>query len=166
MFRVPERILLIETQSLGFLKPWLDKSGLKTVPFLLLLILLCFCFLFPWKILRFHQTMKIFGQEPSISVQQCSPVGAVAGMLCVPVVPCELTFLAGPHVSWCGMVPSLAETMPRTMEAVSPWCSVRNALCTASQHGGRAGSQSSGWQPLGDTVQRSPSWISRPPATL
>lgn len=124
-------------------------------------------FSFPWKMLRFHQTMKMFGQEPSISVQKCSPVGVVAGMLCVPVLPCELTFLACPHLSWCSMVPSLAETMPRTMEVVSLRHFVRNALHMASPaaRAGR-GHKALRWQLLGDTVRRFPSWISRPPATL
>lgn len=117
--------------------------------------------------LRFHQTMKMFGQEPSISVQKCSPVGVVAGMLCVPELPSELTFLACPHLSWCSMVSSHTETMPCTMEVVSLWCFVRNALHLASP-ATRAGWSHIAlqWQPLVDTVWRFSIWISRPPATL
>lgn len=109
----------------------------------------------------------MFGQEPSISVQKCSPVGVVAGMLCVPVLPCELTFLACPHLSWCSIVPSLAETMPCTMEVISPWCFVRNTVHMASP-AIRAGwgHKALQWQALGDTVQRFPSWIPMPLATL
>lgn len=123
---------------------------------------LYFYFLFLWKMLRFYQTMKMFGQEPSISVQKCSLVGVVAGMLCVPVLPCELTFLPCPHLSWCSVVPPSCwdNAMCHGNRITMVFCEKhssrgKSTLRTGWDHNDLQ------WQPLGDTVRRFPSWIPR-----